>query len=114
MGLRNQQRYHPDYTRCKNNYDAGGHPSEERAMLNELLGCVAIEDKATVFDALVREFQGKARFVHKKRRTKEVKTGPHEVKIAFEDYPVYEFILRVDGHDDFAAAILALIKRPNN
>lgn len=83
-------------------------------MLNDLLGRVPIEDKAAVFDALVREFQGKGRFVHKKRRTKEVKTGPYETEIVFEDYPVYEFILRVDGHNDFAAAILALLKRPNS
>lgn len=83
--------------------------------LNVGLGHVSIEDKAAAFDALVREFQGKARLVHRKRRTKEVKTGPgaHEVSIVHEDYPVYEFVLRVDGHDDFAAAILALLKRPN-
>ena len=82
-------------------------------MLNELLGRVPAEDKAAVFDALVREFQGKGRFVGNKRRTKEVKTGPHETEIVYEDYPTYEFILRVDGHGDFAAAILALLKRPN-
>lgn len=78
-------------------------------MLNDLLGRVSVEDKAAVFDALVRKFQGKAQFVHKKRRTKEVLTGPNETHIIYEDYPVYEFVLRVDGHDDFAAAILKLI-----
>jgi hypothetical protein len=79
-------------------------------MLNGLLGRIAIEDKAAVFDAFVREFQGKARFVHNKRRTKEKITGAGEVEITHEDYPVYEFILRVEGHDAFAAAILALLK----
>lgn len=84
-------------------------------MLNDLLGRVPTEDKAAVFDALVREFQGKARYITTKRRTKEVRTGPGpgEVEIICEDYPVYEFRFRVDGHSDFAAAILALLKRPN-
>ena len=78
-------------------------------MQNELLDRISIEDKAAVFDALVQEFHGKARFAHKKRRTKEVKTGPYETEIAYEDYPVYEFTLLVDGHDDFLSAIMALL-----
>ena len=70
---------------------------------------IPTEDKAAAFDALVKEFQGKGRFVHTKRRTKEVKTGPYETVIVSEDYPVYEFVMRVDGHDDFAAAVLELL-----
>ena len=70
-------------------------------------------EKAAAFDALLNEFQGKARFVHMKRRTKEVKTGPYETVIVFEDYPVYEFVMRVDGHDDFAAAVLSLLPANN-
>lgn len=65
-------------------------------------------EKAAAFDALVTEFQGKGRFVNMKRRTKEVKTGPYESVIIYEDYPVYEFVMRVDGHDNFAAAVLEL------
>ena len=74
-----------------------------------MLDHIPNEIKAAAFDALVREFQGKGRFVHMKRRTKEVKTGPNEVVIVAEDYPVYEFVMRVDGHDDFAAAVLELL-----
>lgn len=70
---------------------------------------ISIEEKAAAFDALVREFQGKGRRVCMKRRTKEIKTGPHETTIVFEDYPVYEFVMRVDGHNDFAAAVLSLL-----
>ncbi len=70
---------------------------------------IPAEDKAAAFDALVKEFQGKGRFVHMKRRTKEVKTWPYETVIVAEDYPVYEFVMRVDGHDDFAAAVLKLL-----
>ena len=77
--------------------------------LNELLDRISIEDKAAVFDALVQELHGKAFFTHKKRRTKEVKTGPYETEIVYEDYPVYEFTLRVEGHDDFLSAIMALL-----
>lgn len=81
-------------------------------MLDEFLASVPTEEKAKVFDALVREFQGKARFIHTKWRTKERNnTGANEAAIVREEYPVYEFVLRVDGHDDFAAAILALLKR---
>ena len=78
-------------------------------MQNELLDRISIEDKAAVFDALVQEFHGKACLAHKKRKTREVKTGPYETEIVYEDYPVYEFTLRVDGHDDFLSAIMALL-----
>ncbi len=74
-----------------------------------MLDSISIEDKAAAFDALVKEFQGRGRFVHMKRRPKEVKTGPNETVIVAEDYPVYEFVMRVDGHDDFAAAVLKLL-----
>ena len=69
----------------------------------------SIEEKAAAFDALVREFQGKGKFVCMKRRIKEVKTGPYETTIVAEDYPVYEFVMCVDGHNDFAAAVLSLL-----
>ena len=69
---------------------------------------IQVEDKAAAFDALVKEFQGKGRFLHMKRRTKEVWTGAETV-IVTEDLPVYEFVMRVDGHDDFVAAVLALL-----
>jgi len=82
-------------------------------MMYDLLGRVTAEDKAAVFDELVRTFQGKWRFVGNRRKTEEVKTGPHGMEIIFKDYPVYEFVLRVDGHNDFAAALLTLLKRPN-
>ena len=74
-----------------------------------MLDSISIEDKAAAFDALVKEFQGMGRFVHMKRRPKEVKTGPNETVIVAEDYPVYEFVMRVEGHDDFAAAVLKLL-----
>ena len=81
--------------------------------MDDGLGCVLIEDKAAVFDALVREFQGKGRFLRTVRRTKEIKTGPYESEIVCEDYPVYEFVMRVDGHGDFLSALLQMLKRPN-
>ena len=70
---------------------------------------LSIEEKAAAFDALVREFKGKARFVCMKRRTKEIKTGPYETTVFAENYPVYEFVMRVDGHNDFGAAVLSLL-----
>ncbi len=70
------------------------------------------EDKASAFDALMKMMQGKGRFVHMKRRTKEARTGPNETVIVTEDCPVYEFVMRVEGHDDFAAAVLKLL--PSN
>lgn len=73
---------------------------------------IPVEDKASAFDAMMQMMQGKGRLVHMKRRTKEVKTGPNETVIVTEDYPVYEFVMRVDGHDDLAAAVLKLL--PSN
>ena len=70
---------------------------------------IPTEDKAAAFDALMQMMQRKGRFVHMKRRTKEVKTGPDETVIVTEDYPVYEFVMRVDGHDDFVAGGLKLL-----
>ena len=87
--------------------------SSGTSALDDVLGRVLLEDKAAVFDALVREFQGKGRYLHTARRTKEIKTGPYESEIVCEDYPVYEFVMRVDGHSDFLSALLQMLKRPN-
>ena len=72
---------------------------------------ISIEDKAAVFDVLVSKFQGTARLIHTKRATKEIKNYPHESTVICKDIPVYEFRFRVAGHDDFTAALLALIQK---
>lgn len=79
-------------------------------MLDEMLNKISIEDKAAVFDALVRNFQGKAIFIHHVRSTKKVKTGANVEEIIYVDQPVYEFRLRVLGHDNYIEAILSLIQ----
>lgn len=81
-------------------------------MLNSTLVSIPIEDKAAIFDNLVHIFQGKGKFIGYKHVTKEVQTGPNETKLVIKDVPIYEFILRVDGHNDFLSALLALVKKP--
>lgn len=95
------------------NEEAKTKPDSAASGLSAGLGRVLVEDKAAVFDALVREFQGKGRFLHTVRRIKEIKTGPYESEIVCEEYPVYEFVMRVDGHEDFLSALLQMLKRPN-
>lgn len=64
--------------------------------------------KVEVYNALVKEFSGKGKFVGSKRVTKEwAGMPPSSVKVA--DVPVYEFILRVDGSDNFELSILSML-----
>jgi hypothetical protein len=95
------------------NLDAETKTHGGQSLLTDVLGRVLPEDKAAVFDALVRELQGKGRYLHTARRTKEIKTGPYESEIVCEDYPVYGFVMRVDGHSDFLSALLQMLRRPN-
>jgi hypothetical protein len=88
-------------------------PSEERAMLNDLLCAIPIEKKAAVFDALVREFYGTGRIVH--FRYAETRRGGLPPNIAetgmdleLDKIPVYEYTLRSDGSSNFLSAIMAL------
>jgi hypothetical protein len=80
-----------------------------------MLDHISIEDKAAAFDAMVKEFQGKGRYVFMKRRDRVVTTGVSagitEAICVTDDYPVYEFVMRVDGHNDFASAVLALLPK---
>ena len=69
---------------------------------------IPIEMKAAVFDALVDKFQNRGRLVGTKRQVVDTKRGHNGVEISFEDIPVYEFAMRVDGHRDFMQAILNL------
>lgn len=68
-------------------------------------------DKVMVFDLLVEMMQGTGKHITTYYKYATKGTGFHAGQYVRVGIPVYEFVLRMNGHDDFLDGVLKLLER---